>query len=95
MANCSKDMFVSLEILEDEINKIESKKDKTIEDKKLLSYMTREYDLLSHICLNGVNRYGCTVDEFKDRLKEKPNILIFSNSEVERLNKALKIMELL
>lgn len=48
---------------------------------------------MNHVTRNGVNMFGCTIEQFKEKLIKKPNILILSDEEMKRINKAIQIMD--
>lgn len=89
----SNNYFISVKLIEDEISELKQK-EQTEEVLTLLSYCERELELMKHISVNGVSMFNCSIDQFKNTLKEKPNVLILSNEELEDINKGLEMVKI-
>ena len=90
----NKDCFVSITLLEEEIKTLKQK-EQTEDTLRLISYCERELEIMNHVTRTGVKMFGCTIEEFKEQLKEKPHVLILSDKELKKVNKAIKIMDIL
>ena len=65
----------------------------TNEELCLITMEERELEIIKAIRLTGINKFNCTIDELKEKLKEKKNIILLSDDEVEDFNKAVKVMD--
>jgi hypothetical protein len=87
------DCFISIVLLENELKELKQK-EQTEEVLMLSSYCERELEIMKHIVRNGIQMFGCTIEEFKEMLSEKPNVLLLSDEDVKNYNKALRVIEL-
>lgn len=65
----------------------------TNEELCLITMEERELEIIKAIRLTGINKFNCTIDELKEKLREKKNIVLLSDDEVEDFNKAVKVMD--
>lgn len=89
-----KDCFFVTSLLEHEI-KVLKQKEQSDEVLALISYCERELEIMNHITIRGVSMVGCTMGEFKEKLVEKSNVLILSDEELKRVNKAIRVIDIL
>ena len=79
--------------LNETIKRFENPKDE--HEKIIYQSLKRSKEMWKNIRVNGLEIYGITFEEFCEQFKEKKNVVFFTDKEMEKYQKALKIMDLL
>ena len=64
-------------------------------DKFIYEALKRSKAMWDKLMVNGLEICGLTYEEYCKQLEDKPNIVFLSDDEVDKYNKAIKIMEIL
>lgn len=79
--------------LQETIKKFEnSDKD---DEKLIYELLKRSEAIWSSIKINGLQTYGMTYEDFCNQCKEKRNVLFLTDEELENINKAIQVVNIM
>lgn len=77
------------------LQRFENKGSLSDSDKFIVELLKRSKVIWSSIRINGLETCGKTYNDFVKACEIKRNIMFFSDDEIDKLNKALKIMKVM
>lgn len=91
----AEDIFTSPIVfsLQETMKRFEDSKDESA--KIIYESLRRAKKVWDNVSINGLEIYGMTFEQFCEQCDRKRNIIFLSDEEIEKYNKALKIMEIL